>query len=58
MQIIPQAFFCAIGKHNPDRHRVEWDGQHYVGNCKGCCQTIYRKAHRRWRVIGEADRQA
>lgn len=56
MKIIPQAVSCAVGRHEPDRRKVEWDGIHYVGNCTGCGVGVYRVSHKRWRTIDTLER--
>ena len=53
MHIIPQTFRCAIGKHEPSRHKVVWDGMHYIGNCQACGVEIYLMAGKRWRLLAE-----
>jgi len=40
---------CSLGRHEPMRRGVEWDGRHYVGECKHCGKAIERVAHRHWR---------
>lgn len=52
MQIMPQAIRCALGRHEPNRERVRWDGHHYIGHCVSCGANIYRVEHKRWRVVG------
>lgn len=52
MKIVPQVVRCALGQHEPDRRKVEWDAQHFAGKCKGCGVDIYRKASKQWRAVG------
>jgi len=40
---------CLMGRHEPLRRNVEWDGLHYVGNCRHCGKEIVRLSHRNWR---------
>ena len=41
---------CHVGRHDPLRRNVEWDGSNYVGRCRHCDKPIERIAHRRWRT--------
>jgi len=38
-----------IGRHEPKRRAVEWDGRSYIGNCRHCGAEIERVAHRNWK---------
>jgi hypothetical protein len=40
---------CLLNRHEPDRRRVNWDGWHYVGQCRGCGIAIEREAPKLWR---------
>ena len=40
---------CMLGRHEPQRRDVRWDGRTYVGHCKHCGAPIERIRHRRWR---------
>ena len=40
---------CRLGRHEPIRRKVHWDGRNYTGNCKHCGKEIERVAHRNWR---------
>lgn len=41
---------CMMGRHDPQRRKVEWDGKNYTGHCKHCGRAIERVTHRNWRV--------
>jgi len=38
-----------LGRHEPDRRKVQWNGLTYVGHCKHCGKEIERISHRVWR---------
>ena len=40
---------CMMGRHEPERRKVEWNGREYVGNCKHCGKEIERVSHKNWR---------
>ena len=40
---------CYLGRHQPKRREVHWDGLSYIGKCKYCGKDIERVAHRNWR---------
>ena len=46
---------CMMGRHEPQRRKVEWDGKNYKGHCKHCGVAIERVTHRNWRVVSEGD---
>ena len=46
---------CRIGRHEPTRRKVKWDGKTYVSHCKHCGEAIERHGHKDWRKIGEAE---
>ncbi|MGB3469202.1 MAG: hypothetical protein WBA51_00085 [Erythrobacter sp.] len=48
--LLPPFINCLIGKHDPKRRAVHWDGQDYVGHCRHCEKPIRRVAHRSWSV--------
>lgn len=39
---------CFLNRHWPDRPRVRWDGNHWVGTCRICRHRIRRCDHGRW----------
>lgn len=41
-----------MNRHKADRHKVEWDGLHYVGKCEWCGAGVYRISHKQWRLLG------
>ena len=43
------SILCLIGRHQPVRRDVEWDGRTYVGECRHCGKQIERVAHRNWK---------
>jgi hypothetical protein len=47
-------FGCLVGRHEPVRNEVEWDGLTYVGKCRHCRTPIARKGKRDWRRRDEA----
>ncbi|MDY7097515.1 MAG: hypothetical protein SXU28_05200 [Pseudomonadota bacterium] len=50
---------CLIGRHDPQRRYVKWDGFRYVGTCKYCGKDIHRIAHRDWRAMdGQSAKQS
>ncbi|MEM7779494.1 MAG: hypothetical protein AAF697_03770 [Pseudomonadota bacterium] len=48
MSILPN-LNCLLGRHEPQRREVEWNGSTYVGHCKHCGKPIQRIKHRSWR---------
>ena len=46
---------CLIGRHQPLRRDVAWDGRAYVGTCRHCAATIIRHGHNDWRKRDKAD---
>lgn len=40
---------CYLGRHEPKRRKVRWNGLTYVGECKYCGKEIERVSHRNWR---------
>lgn len=40
---------CSMGRHDPVRREVVWDGKHYAGNCRHCGAPLVRIGHRKWR---------
>jgi hypothetical protein len=42
-------FGCRVGRHQPLRRDVTWDGRHYVGTCRHCGEPVQRHGHRDWR---------
>lgn len=48
---------CMMGRHDPKRREVEWDGRNFVGKCRHCDKPIERVTHRNWRER-EAQEQA
>ncbi len=40
---------CLLGRHDPSRRKVEWNGRQFFGECRHCGQPIKRVAHRTWR---------
>lgn len=40
---------CMMGRHDPRRRDVEWDGRDFVGKCRHCGKPIVRVTHRTWR---------
>lgn len=56
--IIPQFLRCRFNRHAPNRHKASWDGQHFVGHCKGCGIAIRRTGKALWRkewLVGDQD---
>lgn len=43
---------CMMGRHEPHRRRVTWDGKNYTGHCKHCGRAIERVTQGNWRAIG------
>jgi hypothetical protein len=43
------SLMCRLGRHNPYRRNVTWDGHHYVGKCRHCGAPIERVSRRQWR---------
>jgi len=41
---------CLINRHAPKRHRVKWDGLHFVGTCRHCHKAIRRQDQGGWRA--------
>ena len=50
MSVLPPVIHCMIGRHQPKRRYVHFDGQEYVGECRHCGKAIHRIAHRTWRA--------
>jgi hypothetical protein len=44
---------CMIGRHQPLRRGVVWDGRVYVGECRHCGAPIIRHGHHDWRKSGD-----
>lgn len=40
---------CMMGRHDPKRRDVEWDGRTFIGHCRHCGKPIERVTHRQWR---------
>ncbi len=50
---------CLVDHHEPLRRKVEWDGRHYVGQCRNCDAAITRRGRywlRRWRKLPATDK--
>ncbi|NQX93431.1 MAG: hypothetical protein HRT64_00625 [Erythrobacter sp.] len=50
MSVLPPFINCMIGRHEPKRRYVRFDGRDYVGECRHCGKPIQRIAHREWRA--------
>ena len=46
---------CMMGRHEPKRRKVEWDGKNYSGHCKHCGKPIERVTQGNWREIPPED---
>lgn len=42
---------CVFNFHKPRRRTVHWDGLNFVGACKACGRSIYRRKRGNWRLI-------
>jgi len=51
-------FSCLLGRHEPVRDRVKWNGQKYVGVCCHCGTSIIRMAHKHWRTCEHVTEEA
>jgi len=40
---------CLLGRHDPLRRYVKWNGRAYVGECRHCRTPIERIAPKQWR---------
>lgn len=41
---------CLLGRHEPLRRNVSWDGLTYIGQCRHCDRDIERASRRNWRA--------
>lgn len=39
---------CLFNRHAPKRHRVKWDGLHFVGTCRFCHKPVRRMEKGHW----------
>jgi len=39
---------CWLNRHDPDRPAAEWDGLHFVSQCKRCSRPVRRVKHGQW----------
>lgn len=44
---------CALGRHEPKRRDVTWDGRNYRGVCRHCGTEIIRISSKNWRNATE-----
>lgn len=42
---------CYLGRHDPDRRKVRWNGLTYEGDCKYRGKQIERVSHKNWREM-------
>lgn len=49
---------CKLGRHEPERRKVEWNGKIYVGHCRNCGKKIERLSHRKWQLQKDAEAEA
>lgn len=49
VRFLPQFLQCRLGRHEPDRKHVTWDGGHFVGSCSSCGMAVRREKHGVWR---------
>jgi len=52
---IVAAVRCFIGRHEPNRRKVKWNGVTYVSHCRHCGMPIERHRHKDWRKTGETE---
>lgn len=45
--------FCLFNRHRPVRERVQWNGTHYVAECRRCGRPIRRRTQGGWRAMPE-----
>ena len=45
---------CLLGRHEPLRRYVKWNGRKYVGKCRHCRTPIERVSHKQWREREDA----